>query len=92
MIRFFAEWETGVSINNVRSVDEIGKISPRPVFIIDGWDGSAVTMNAPYRLYDAAGDPKMLWVEKGVPHLNMYGYYREEYARRVIDFFDGFLK
>jgi fermentation-respiration switch protein FrsA (DUF1100 family) len=92
MIGFFAEWETGQSINNVRPVDEIGKISPRPVFIIDGWDGAAVTMNAPYRLYDAAGDPKMLWVEEGVPHLNMYGYYREEYTRRVIGFLEEYLK
>ena len=92
LIRFFAEWKTGKSINKVRPVDEIGRISPRPVFIIDGWDGAAVIMNSPYRLYDAADDPKMLWVEEGVPHLNMYGYYREEYTRRVIDFFDEYLK
>ena len=91
MIRSFAEWETGTSIDKVRPVDEIGKISPRPVFIIDGWEGAAVTMNSPYRLYEAAGDPKILWTEEGVPHLNMYAYYREKYTRRVIDFFDEFL-
>lgn len=92
MIRFFAEWKSGVSIDKVRPVDEIGKISPRPVFIIDGWEGGAVIMNSPYRLYDAAGEPKILWVEKGVPHLSMYANYPEEYTRKVIDFFDEYLK
>jgi len=91
MTRFFAEWKSGASIHKVRPVDEIGKISPRPVFIIDGWDGAAVIMNSPYRLYNAAGDPKTLWTEEDVPHLNMYANYREEYTRRVIDFFDEYL-
>jgi fermentation-respiration switch protein FrsA (DUF1100 family) len=92
LVRFFAERETGVDFDNVRPVDEIAKISPRPLFIIDGWQGAAIVMNSPQRLFDAAGSPKLLWVEQGVPHLNMYAHYRKEYARRVIDFFDEFLK
>jgi len=88
---FFIEMQTGANIDDVRPVDEIGKISPRPVFIIDGWEGAAVIMNSPYRLHNAAGDPKTLWVEEGVPHFSMYAYYPEEYAQRVIDFFEEYL-
>jgi len=91
LIRFFAELQTGISMNKVRPVDEIGKISPRPVFIIDGWDGSAIAMNAPYRLYAAAHEPKQLWVEDGVPHLNMYPMYKEQYTQKVIGFFEKYL-
>ncbi len=91
MVRLWAETETGNHMDQVRPVDGIGQISPRPVFIIDGWDGSAIAMNSPYRLYEAARQPKQLWVESGVPHLGMYARYREPYTQKVIDFFDQYL-
>jgi fermentation-respiration switch protein FrsA (DUF1100 family) len=91
-VMFFGEWQSGSEMDQVRPVDEIGKISPRAVFIIDGWEGSAITMNSPYRLFDAAVDPKKLWVEDGVPHLGMYGNDPAEYEKRVIGFFDEYLK
>jgi fermentation-respiration switch protein FrsA (DUF1100 family) len=91
-VLFFGEQLSGAKINQVRPVDEIGKISPRAVFIIDGWDGSAVAMNSPYRFLDAAGEPKQLWVEEGVPHLTMYTNDPTGYEKRVIGFFDEYLK
>jgi fermentation-respiration switch protein FrsA (DUF1100 family) len=91
-VLFFGEQLSGAKINQVRPVDEIGKISPRAVFIIDGWDGSAVAMNSPYRFFDAAGEPKQLWVEEGVPHLTMYTNDPIGYEKRVIGFFDEYLK
>jgi fermentation-respiration switch protein FrsA (DUF1100 family) len=91
MVRFFVEIETGVSLDQVRPVDEIGWISPRPVLIIDGWEDGAIEMNSPYRLYDAARQPKQLWVENGVPHLGMYAMYPQLYTQKVIGFFNNFL-
>ena len=91
-VLFFGEKLGNSEIDQVRPVDEIAKISPRAVFIIDGWDGAAVAMNSPYRLFDAAGEPKQLWVEDGVPHLGTYGYNPAEYEKRVIGFFDEHLK
>ncbi len=88
---FFGSWSSGAEINKVRPVDEIAKISPRAVFIIDGWEGAAVAMNSPYRLYDAAGEPKQIWVEDEVPHLRMYENDPQGYEKRVIDFFDDWL-
>jgi uncharacterized protein len=90
-VLFFAEQQGGFDLDQVRPVDEIAKISPRAVFVIDGWSGSAVAMNSPYRLFDAAGEPKELWVGDGVPHLGMYGYNPTEYEKRVIGFFDEHL-
>jgi pimeloyl-ACP methyl ester carboxylesterase len=91
-VLFFAEKQGGVDLDQVRPVDEIAKISPRAVFIIDGWEGSAAAMNSPHRLIDAAGEPKQLWVEDGVPHLGTYGTNPLEYEKRVIGFFDETLK
>jgi uncharacterized protein len=90
--RFFAELETGVSVNKVRPVDDIGRISPRPVFIIQGLGENAIPADSAQRLYDAAGEPRLLWTEMDVPHMNMFAYYRTRYENRVIEFFDEYLK
>ena len=91
-VLFFGELLSGADLDQVRPVDEIAKISPRAVLIIDGWRDAAVAMNSPYRFFDAAGEPKQLWVEEGVPHLAMYDRDPEGYEKRVIDFFDAYLK
>ena len=88
---FFGEWSSVSDIDQVRPVDEIGKISPRAVFVIDGWQGAAVIMNSPYRLYDAANEPKQIWVEDGVPHLGTYGNDPLDYKKRMTEFFDKWL-
>jgi uncharacterized protein len=91
-VLLFAGWLSGAELDQVRPVDEIAKISPRAVFIIDGWDGEAIAMNSPYRLFDAAGEPKQLWVEKGIPHLMMYENDPMGYEERVLGFFDEYLR
>jgi fermentation-respiration switch protein FrsA (DUF1100 family) len=50
-----------------------------------------VPLDSAERLYDAAGEPRQLWTEKDVPHLNMYAFYKTRYAKRVIKFFDEYL-
>jgi uncharacterized protein len=91
LVRAFAESETGLHLDMVRPVDDIGRINPRPVFIIQGMGDTMVPPDSAERLYAAAGDPRELWIEPGVPHLNMYAYYRERYTKRVIKFFDTYL-
>jgi len=91
LIRFFAERETGLSLDLVRPVDDIGLISPRPVFIIQGMSDTMVPLESAQRLYDAAGEPRLLWTEPDPPHMNMYSYYRTRYTKRVIKFFDTYL-
>jgi fermentation-respiration switch protein FrsA (DUF1100 family) len=85
------KYHSGVDVKDVRPVDEVGKISPRAVFIIDGWKGEAVTMNSPYRLYAAANEPKKIWVENGVPHLGMLANDPEKYKNQILEFFDEWL-
>jgi fermentation-respiration switch protein FrsA (DUF1100 family) len=91
LIRFFAEWESGVDLDWVRPVDDVSKISPRPIFIIQGLDDGMIPPDSAQRLYDAAGDPRLLWTEPDVPHLNMYSYHEQEYVKRVINFMDEYL-
>jgi fermentation-respiration switch protein FrsA (DUF1100 family) len=91
LIRFFAERESGVTLDLVRPVDDIKHISPRPIFLIQGMSDGMVPLDSAQRLYDAAGEPRQLWTEKDVPHLNMYAFYKTKYTKRVIKFFDEYL-
>ncbi|HLO16988.1 MAG TPA: alpha/beta hydrolase, partial [Anaerolineales bacterium] len=91
LIRFFAERETGINLDLVRPVDDIARISPRPIFLIQGLGDGMVSLDSAQRLYDAAREPRQLWVENDVPYLNMYAYYKTRYTKRVIKFFDQYL-
>jgi fermentation-respiration switch protein FrsA (DUF1100 family) len=91
LIRTFAERETGLHLDLVRPVDDIGLISPRAVFLIQGMGDTMVPLESAERLYAVAGEPRQLWTEADVPHLNMYAYYRTRYTKRVIKFFDTYL-
>lgn len=91
LIRFFAEWESGIKLEQVSPLDDISRISPRPVFLIQSMDDGMVPLDSAQRLYDAAGEPRQLWTEPGVPHLSMFTYYEAEYTERVIGFFDQYL-
>jgi fermentation-respiration switch protein FrsA (DUF1100 family) len=91
LIRFLAEKAAGVTVDSVRPVDDIRRISPRPVFLIQGMGDSMVPLDSAQRLYNAAGEPRQLWTENEVPHLNMYAFYKTRYTKRVIRFFDEYL-
>lgn len=88
LIRFFAERESGIKLEQVSPLEDIPRISPRPVFLIQGLSDGMVPLDSAQRLYDAAGEPRQLWLEPGVPHLSMFATHGEEYAERVIGFFD----
>jgi fermentation-respiration switch protein FrsA (DUF1100 family) len=69
----------------------IGEISPRPVFLIHGGQDAYVPDAEVKRLYDAAGDPKTLWVVAEAGHRRVDRMCPEEYTERVLSFFDRWL-
>ena len=90
-LRWFAEREMGVSLEAMRPVDEIGRLSPRPVFIIHGDADQTVPVEGSRRLYEAAGEPRFLWTASNASHANVQAVYSEEYEKRVIGFFREYL-
>ena len=67
----------------------IGRIAPRPVFLIYAEQGvSGEHLSAEY--HEVAGEPKQLWrTDSG--HTGGYAADPEEYERRVLQFFDAAL-
>jgi fermentation-respiration switch protein FrsA (DUF1100 family) len=90
-VHAFGEFETGIRVADVRPVERIGALSPRPVMIIQGLADSTLPPDTGQRLYNAAGEPRFLWTEPDVGHLAMYNALPQAYENRVIGFFDNAL-
>ncbi len=82
---FYRLW-TGISPAQFQPVEDIAAISPRAVFLIFGekemYDSDASDQLA------AAGEPKQLWVVPGAGHGQYWQAAGDEYANRIIEFFD----
>lgn len=87
-MRVIAELVAGVRFRTIRPVDEIGKLSPRPVFIIHGAEDTLTPPQAATQLYAAAGDPRELWLVPEMEHIRARSVLSEAYFARVLAFFD----
>ena len=91
MIQFFAERQAGFSASEVAAVEHIDEISPRPVLILQGGADSLIPADSGQNLYDAAGEPRELWFDPQLDHVQFSTKRAEEYEARVVAFFDRHL-
>jgi uncharacterized protein len=91
LIVFWAERETGFKTEDIDATKWIAQISPRPVFLMQGGADVVISVDSGQRLYDAAGEPKELWFEPELGHVDFASDMPEEYERRVVQFFDMYL-
>ncbi|HEY0605912.1 MAG TPA: alpha/beta hydrolase, partial [Herpetosiphonaceae bacterium] len=78
----------GYRFQAVRPLDVVGKIAPRPLLIIHGSADAITPVSHARLLYEAAGQPKELWVLENAPHCGGYFVDRPAYVRRVAEFFE----
>jgi hypothetical protein len=71
--------------------DLVARISPRPVFFIYAVPGQGGEAELTESFYEAAGDPKQIWLVPESGHTGGIEAAPEEYERRMVDFFDGAL-
>ena len=91
LAKFLAEIETGIRIHEISPVDEIARISPRPVYIVQGLADTVAPPDSGEKLFNAAREPRTLWAEENVPHQQMYLDNPRRYKRRLLAFFDEWL-
>ena len=85
--KFFCELRLGINMEDVEPVKAIGRISPRPVFLIDDLEDSLFPADSVGEVYKAAREPKDLWsVPESCPHGKVWENAPEEYERRVLAF------
>lgn len=83
----FAEWRTGCSVHEIRPVDVIGQLSPRPILIIHGKDDSLVPPENSEQNFESAGQPKQIWWVPEAEHVEAAVLDPMMYGTRVSEFF-----
>lgn len=92
MISFWAQREGGFKPSDVDAKKWIASVSPRPVLIMQGGADQVVSVSSGQRLFDVAGEPKEFWFEPTVGHGKFLKMMPAEFDRRVVGFFDRYLK
>jgi alpha-beta hydrolase superfamily lysophospholipase len=91
MILFWMEREIGVDTQTIDAKRWIGKISPRPVLVMQGGADVVVSPTSGARLFEAAGEPKELWFDPELGHTEFLKMRPREFDVRVSGFFEKHL-
>ncbi len=90
---FMVKMMYGIDFTDIKPVEVVGDIAPRPILFIQGELDDTVPPEHAYSLYEASDNPlNQLWVLPDVGHVEAYASYPEEYMDRVTAFFDDALK
>jgi dipeptidyl aminopeptidase/acylaminoacyl peptidase len=77
----------GVQLDRARPIDSLCRISPRPLLIIDGTADRDLPREIAKRMYDAACQPKELWMIEGATHTTYHERGGAALDRRLVRFF-----
>jgi fermentation-respiration switch protein FrsA (DUF1100 family) len=87
LLVWLAEQRVGLKVSQVNSTRDLASLSPRPVFIVHGADDALFPSDHALRMYEAAHEPKALWLVEGLGHASPLFSHPDEYRERVITFF-----
>lgn len=85
---WWAERRLGCDYSAVSPERTIGRVSPRPVFLIHGELDEVLPVTNSRRLYAAAGEPKELWTVPKAGHVGALDEAGESYRTRVTGFLE----
>ena len=83
-----ASLRLGCRIGGFAPVQEIGRIAPRPLFLIQAERDARMPLSDAQEIFEAAGEPKQLWIAPGADHGEPWMVDKEDYDRRLRGFFD----
>ena len=94
-ILFVGKLLYGIDFSNVKPAEALAKLGDRPVLHVQSRDGDdEVPLTEGYALQSAgANNPNFTsWPAPGKGHVHSYTNNKEEYTKRMLGFFDGYLK
>jgi dipeptidyl aminopeptidase/acylaminoacyl peptidase len=83
---------SGMPVKELRPIDVIRDIAPRPILVIQGDLDGTVPPSMAKELFEAAGEPKSLWIVAGALHGSYEKHAGSEYALRLVRFFSDSLE
>lgn len=81
----------GCDLSEASPLRWVKKIAPRALLLIHGAEDPYISVEDVRRLYEAAGEPKELWIVAEAGHRQVDEVRPEEYRGRVLGFFDRYL-
>lgn len=66
----------------------MAKLAPRPLLMIHGGGDTYIKPDMAWALYQRAQEPKDLWIVEKAKHNQAHQLAKDEYAKRVLEFFD----
>jgi fermentation-respiration switch protein FrsA (DUF1100 family) len=91
LILFWGEREGGIDSEVLDTEAVVANISSRPVLIMHGEKDAKIGEHCGQRLYDAAAEPKELWLCAECTHVDFEKHQPEEYQATLLSFFDRHL-
>ena len=77
----------GIDINAMRPVDDVCRISPRPVLLIYGDQDRTIPSGAQRAMFAAACGSEETWLVAGAGHQDFTEVVPDAYSFRLLDFF-----
>lgn len=81
----------GIDAQALRPIDKVKDITAPKLFIAGAKD-EHTPLNESVRLFDAACEPKQIWIVGGAKHQDLHKAAQEQYEKRVLDFFGQTLR
>lgn len=86
--KLFIERRLGVPVAQLEPLRVVHLVSPRPLLVIADELDTVVGCDETELVFQAAGEPKRFWLVPGAAHARAWQVARDEYERRVLDFFE----
>ncbi len=80
----------GFSARELRPLEHV-KTLATPKFFLFGTDDHDTTLAESVAMFDAAAEPKQMWAVEGARHVDLHGFARTKYERRVLEFLDRYV-
>ena len=88
LMLWLGERMSGVKIQQLRPIDDVARLAPRPILFVHGKQDNKVAFTNSVKLYQAAQAAKGLYIVPGKSHTPVSASNSEEFTVRVVGFMD----
>ncbi|HEX6543402.1 MAG TPA: alpha/beta fold hydrolase [Ktedonobacterales bacterium] len=85
---YFLYRMAGYRGSDMEPIRWVAQLAPRPLLIIHGSEDTSIPVEQSLQIFEAAQEPKELWIGEGAEHCGTYFLDRAAYCGRVSVFFD----
>jgi fermentation-respiration switch protein FrsA (DUF1100 family) len=90
LLLFQIPLRTGIGLDELRPIDHVADVGAA-ILIASGAEDRDATADETRRLYEAARQPKELWIVEGAGHVDLHRFARKDYEGRIGAFLGRYL-